>query len=702
MSNPPSPSPNSRKVRRRLAIACAIGGILTFVSGGQFWWTRHRVVSAARDRAQGEALRAAKVIDGELQRFETVVRGVADDIDMGRVDRVGIAQRLRSAIDATPQMSGIGAAFTPRAYDPAVRLYAPYYQRKGDGVELVQLDSLYDYTLGDYEWYHKALDQGPSWTEPAIAAAEGAAGVEYSASFRLRGARSASPSGVIHATMSLAEINELISSLDLGEVGYSFLVSKGGFLISHPLSEEYSSVRGEPAARTAQAERMLRRILGGGPGVVEDAVDPVTGEACWIFSEPVQSAGWTVGVVFFKELTSQNSILRRQEIRFAVALIVTACLLLALLLEPYRHSHDALTLWTGSVLGSGILLVGIGWLWAVGYRLNPESNGPSSALVDRASVRRFVLDATRNSLKRTGDLPIFVPTGVFIQTLEIISPNNVSITGYLWQKYAKNVPKTVTRGFILPDATDRTISEAYRRTDGENEVIGWYIHAVIRQNFDYSGYPLDQQDFKLRIWHADLGSGVVLVPDLDSYKIIHPLARAGLAGNFTLPGWNIEQTQFSSRVRNRTTTFGIDSSDRARTELSFDVLIHRRILEPVFSSLLPLTVCGFMVFALLLMVRESTRNNVSQILAAYSALFFVVILSQLDLRRRVSGTSILYIEYFYFANYGAILVAALVTLTNGWPGIFPKIEQREHIFPKLLFWPITLTALALVTICAFY
>jgi hypothetical protein len=109
-----------------------------------------------------------------------------------------------------------------------------------------------------------------------------------------------------------------------------------------------------------------------------------------------------------------------------------------------------------------------------------------------------------------------------------------------------------------------------------------------------------------------------------------------------------------------------------------------------------------MVFSLMLMIKESTRVNIIQTLAAYSALIFVAILSQLDLRRRVTGTNILYIEYFYFATYGAMLVSALITLTNGWPGHVPWIEQREHFYPKLLFWPLLLTVLAFITICAFY
>jgi hypothetical protein len=694
-------SPLSRAVvRRRLIFACIAGAIATAFLGGSYWLARQRAISTARDRARGEAVRAAGVIDESLKRFQLVVRTAGDDLTSGRTPADGLIDRLRVAIDTTPQMSGIGAAFVPLAHDPNIRLYAPYFQRKGDAVELVQLDSQYDYTQGPTEWYDSALKSGPTWSEPSAERA-GAAVVEYSVPFRTGGRQA--PAGVIHGTMSLAEINDTVSSLDLGEFGYSFLVAKNGFLISHPFADEYAPERRAQATRAADAERMLRTIPAGTHAIVEDVIDPVTGEPCWLFSEPVPSTGWTVGVVFFKEESSQNRLLRRQEIRFAVALVVTICLILALILEPYRASYDMHTLWTGSALGSVILLIAIGWLWVVGYGAKSANAAPGTVFVDKGSVRRFVIDSTRSALKRSGALPIFVPTGVFIETLEIAGPNSINVTALVWQRYARNIPRTVTRGFLLPDAADRTTTELYRRQDAESETIGWLVKAAIRQSFDYSRYPLDQQDFQLRIWHQDLDGNVVLLPDLDSYKIIHPLARAGLEKTFALPGWVVERTQFSSRPANRTTTFGIDGNGAdSSTELSFDVVINRRIIEPMFSNLLPLAVSGFMVFLLLLIVKESTRGNVVQTLSAYASLFFVVILSELDLRRRVSGASILYIEYFYFVMYGMILTSALVTLTNGWPGLFPRVEERQHFLPKLLFWPLMLSTLAVITLCVFY
>ena len=674
----------------RLAVgaACLVGVIITVVLGVAYQRALGQAVTAARDHASREADRAAGVIDAELRRFEVSVDGVAGAINSGRPDTETLMAHLRQGVDRTPQMAGIGVAFRPLAHDPNLRLFAPYLRRRGDAVDQLQLDTLFDYTQGNRDWFEGPLKAGRStWSEPGVAETIGATGVDYSAPL-MRGGTAV---GVVHGTMSLTEVNDIVSSVDVGEFGYSFLVSQGGFVISHPFADEY-----------ALGMRVFTGISLEGHGIVEDVTDPVTGEPSWMFSEVVPATGWRLGVVFFKDQTGKSEALRRQRIHLAVALVATLCLLLALVLEPCRHSYAPVRLWLGVGAGSLILLLGITFIWVVSYGANPQVHETETTFVDKGSVRRFTLDTMRGALANKGTLPSFVPTGVFIQTMEILSPNNVAVTGYVWQRYARSIPKEVARGFVLPDATDREITEAYRSSSADAETIGWYVKATVRQKFDYANYPLDQQQFRLRIWHSDLDRSIVLVPDLEAYTIIHPLARAGIDGNFVLPGWAVNRTQFGSSPRIRTTTYGLAAEGDAGAELAFDVIINRRIIEPMFSNLLPLTVSGFMVFALLLIVKESTRAAVVQTLAAFSGLFFVVILSQLDLRRRVSGASILYIEYFYFVMYCTIVVAALTTLTNGYPGLFPGIERREHFLPKLLYWPVILAAIAVITLVTFY
>ncbi len=671
-----------------------------------------RVVTPERDRARAEAVRAAATIDTELKRLPRVIDAIAGDLSSGRVTRAQILERLKSVIDTLPQLAGIGVAYTPYAYDANLRLYAPYYQRTATSTELISLDSLYDYTQSGQQWYEGALKTGRSWSEPSITGTGGNAVVEYSAPFTDGPSQSTKVLGVVHGTMSLSEINELVRSLDLGEYGYGFLVSGKMAVISHPFATKLTQSPLDITSSTAASgtadqifeavKHMFAVIQDGHAGDVTDVIDPVTNQPSWVLSQKVPSTGWTVGVVFLKGAIATGEKFRHMQMWLTLAGLASSCLLLITWALRW-HNGSIKRLWIAEIVASALLAVAIATLWHQGYGEAVPNPSGETMFANEAGVRKFVIESTRASLKQKGTLPIFVPTGVLLQTLEIVGPNNINVTGYVWQKYARNIPVTVGRGFVLPEAADSQITQVYKHDDEDAEVIGWRVKATIRQSFDYSKYPLDEQDFRLRLRHVDLDNPAMLIPDLDSYQIINPLARLGLEKNFTLPGWQIARTQFSAGASDPSTTFGLATGPRdALSELSFNLVLDRRIIEPIFSNLLPLAVSGFMVFALLVCVKESTRGNVTQILSAYSALFFVVILSELDLRRRLSSSSIMYVEYFYFAMYGAILIVALTTLTNAYTGHFPGLERREHLIPKLLFWPSILIALLAVTLVTFY
>jgi len=685
------------------SLAVALTLLVFYVIGSS------RASAALRERAAREAERAANVIDAELSRVPAVVNAVAADISSGRVPKAEVPTRLQGAIDITPQLLAVGAAFMPHRFDPNLRLHAPSFRRQGESTVFVPLDSLYDYTLGETRWYQVGTTSAGGWTEPSTDSEQGPV-VEYATPFS--DPASSTPqatAGVVHATMSLSEVDDLIQSLDLGDVGYGFLISKDGFAISHPFAQEFGDESGDldPAAAArsgtlVQAQRIFDAARTAGVDVVENLIDPVTGEASWILSRSVPSTGWTVGIVFFQQQAENIRMFRRQKMTITVAVLL-ACLLTLWSTILKRSDGRIFVLWGGVVASCLMLVVGIGMLWQHGFGAPAPPVEGQTVFANAGSVRKFVLDTTRTSLQRSGTLPRFVPTGVILETFELIGPNNIQVSGYVWQTYPANIPETITRGFLLPEASDVTVREAYRRKNPDSETIGWFVKAEVRQSFDYAKYPLDQQDFRFRIRHQDLDKGVILIPDLESYQIIHPLARLGLEKDMTLPGWSVARTQFSNLASNRNTSFGIaDSAGGVANELAFNVIINRKILEPLFSSVLPIAVSSFMVFTLLLVVNPNTRSNVVQMLAAFSGLFFILILSELDLRRRMSSSAILYIEYFYFVVYAAILSQALITLTNTYTGHFPKLEQGDHIIPKLLYWPVILTAITVITFVVFY
>lgn len=116
-------------------------------------------------------------------------------------------------------------------------------------------------------------------------------------------------------------------------------------------------------------------------------------------------------------------------------------------------------------------------------------------------------------------------------------------------------PGPISQGFIFPEAEQISIEEAY--SDGD--IIGWYFRSVLRQPFDYSKYPFDQEDVWIRIWNRDFHRDVVLIPDLDSYDNIRPATKPGIEHDFVLEGWEIQDSHFSYRNNSYNANFGIEN-----------------------------------------------------------------------------------------------------------------------------------------------
>jgi len=79
----------------------------------------------------------------------------------------------------------------------------------------------------------------------------------------------------------------------------------------------------------------------------------------------------------------------------------------------------------------------------------------------------------------------YVPTGVFIKSIEFVENNNVFLSGYIWQKYNLNIHKNLSRGFILQEALSTQKNESYHIKENQNEVIGWHFQTTIPHQFQH-------------------------------------------------------------------------------------------------------------------------------------------------------------------------------------------------------------------------
>ncbi len=705
-------NPWQKRIFRISLTLCVTSFLLATFTIYSYWREKNQTIEKAKNQARQEAIRAAKEIDTQLRKLQGSVNSIAQDITTGELKDRQLLDRLKSTIEENPSWFGVGTAYTPYAYKPQIRLYAPYYVRKQGKLELLQVESFYDYTQpGKGDWYIRTLTSGPVWLEPYFGVASNTLLAEFGAPFYITDPKTQkeTPSGIVYANYSLDGLKDLINSLDLGKTGYGFLLSKKGTFLYNPkkdlvkekktifqIANEYKSEKMRVAA-----EKALK-----GSETEINFYNPVTGQDSWIFFEPIPSAGWTLAAVFIEdEILVNTKSLYNKLILIDLELIAFLFFLFILLFRAYQGSIRSL--WAVSSSTSIVLLTGIGFIWYLELNQYQIQQSKNVVLLGETGLNDFL--ESRQS-PNTQESPLYIPTGVFVQSLEFEDANDVFVTGYIWQKYDNKISQNINRGFILPEAVDPKVTEIYRHQDQNFEVIGWYFEAKLRQNFDYLKYPFDVKDVWIRLWHKDFSQNTILVPDFDAYNFILPTFLPGLEKDFVLPGWNLQSSFFQYRLNNYNTNFGIDNyiGQNDFPELYFTVILQRDFISIFISNMMIIIVVLLLLFFVQILIMKHKKNSDNldftalEIVSACGAFLFIIIIDQINLRQKIITAGIIYFDYFYFVLYITLLLVAINAILFASNIKLNWIHYKNNLIPKLLYWPTNLTLILLVTLLVFW
>lgn len=372
--------------------------------------------------------------------------------------------------------------------------------------------------------------------------------------------------------------------------------------------------------------------------------------------------------------------------------------------------------WSLSALVSAILVSILISLWV---EMNEYEVDPPQ-LVNEQAVDEYLQQHWETRLKNrhsNAEPTIKIKTGLFIQSLQFFNSSEVNLTGYIWQRYQDGIHNAIKPakgeiGFILPEqvnsGSDITPREVYRVRDGDEEVIGWYFEATLKQPFNYDLYPFDHKTVWVRMWPTEFSRNIVLVPDFGSYKSTGQDDIFGIEENIVLGTWVRKNTYFDYKTSSYDTNFGIADyiGQEGFPELHYNFVVKRKFENAFTVYLLPLFLVAALLFAALLTVsgNESLSGKLgfstSGFIGASSALFFVVMLAHIQLREQFAGASIVYIEYFYILMYALLVMATANTFlfsinATGWSKI---ILYNDNIIPKVAYWPVVLSALILITL----
>jgi hypothetical protein len=655
---------------------------------------------------------------------ESIVTELAADLHSGSIGIDDIDQRLEEHLRENKWMYGLGVAFQPFEATTKNKLRSfNYIVGASDQVQQDRVE--YDYTKFEHEWYRKPLLDGASWGEPYFSLTDKALVVEYGAPFWMPGRDSDihDPSGVVYGNLSIEKLKRLIT-FDNDFIAYYQLLSEKGRFIIHPDERlvltgstifEQAWEKGDDALNS-----MAVLAVRGEKGVLEH-IDPVTKESIWMIYQPVSELPWSlVAVVDRNRLTDHNDI-RTQWFLLILLSILASLLLIGTIY--LRGNYPTEQLLSASIIASLSVFIGIGTLWTVAV-FNPDQARSSDLRITSTNVlndfKNRQIDA---AIKQHLPPPKFIDTGVYLQSIEFQSSNDVKISGYVWQHYLQGDHYGIARGIVLPEADTPFIKEVYRDLLDPNEagcfvnditerdcteVIGWYVSATLRQEFDYSLYPLDAQQVWLRIWHESFKDNIVLTPSLDSYAFSNPKLTPGVQHDFVLPGWDVEESWFSLHDQIFSTNFGDQTIHgvRKKPELLYNVSIERQFLTPFVSRIIPVALISTLMFLMVLISTKSSTNSkwlgfsANDVVRGLAALFFVIGYNHAQLRLSLQSSSIMYFEYFYFVIYVMLLYVAVAAIHIANSNL--SNSERGHFITKILYWPICTIALFLITFVVFY
>ena len=594
-----------------------------------------------------------------------------------------------------------------------------YYVEHEDQQQLVSIPK---------DWVKHIKTTHAAFLEPAIDPITGEHVIVYAAPVYGQNKKQI---GTAFATQSATHINHVLANTDLGKYGYWFIINrnKPRLLITHPKkallkdSQKHTELEwNQVMILSVHLSKYLKD-----KDTELSYKNEITGHESWLFFAPIKHTPWMIGGVFDKQelpidtakaiTVFYNNQILRQKIFFIIIFLLSGVLVLCFLLAM-GYKNNPTILWTASFLASLAILLSLIALWATAktfsdYKetLNPIKT--KSYLYtqladyedDETQVPKDEFDKLDWFLKYRYKKGKYVPTGILINDINFVDNEQIEFTAIVWQRYFDGIHDGVSRGFVLPQAAGAPdIVELSRAKEGNTETIQWLVRAKVNQDISYKKYPFDFKELSIQFWHKDFEKNIVLVPDLDSYKIIHPRALPGIAKSVFMPDWHIHSSFFNLQKEFYHTTFGMyhygpfgiykETEKSDRPDLFFNVTAIRDVLNSINIDLLTLFVIIFILFMVLLSYQAL---GLSWTLGSITTAFFSTILAQVRFRGKILSNEFVYFETFYLLIYVIIIAILLVTVLD----LHKVIRNRwlkNNFITKLLYWPVCLLSMLLISV----
>lgn len=698
--------------KKRLTLTILlIFSLLSFVITFGLVWNhiqfQQHTVSKTKTELQELTVKATQDIESIFKRAMEKVDSIANDLTAGTLTKAEMLNRIEALVMNNPNYYGSTISYRPFGFDPSKRLYAPYFHRVENSenkLEFLQLEESYDYTLPEYDWFEIPMKEGSRWGEPYWDPAAKTYLITYSSVFyqNISDAQEKSPLGVVTVDISMNYIQKIIEGIDLGTSGFGALTSREGIYLYHPVTEYVISKKNikQVAKEKNDADRLIlaEKAEKGESGII-DHISTTTRQEAWLVFAPIPLTGWSLQNTFLKKDIEIDV----DSFRHQLILIIISGLIFVLIFLSFIYTKLAATRlnqWILTGLGSLLIAGSVGLIWVIALKYNPVGKISGTKILDKTSLQKAVTGYKNRSDSFHLEPPVFVPTGVFIEAIKFSGPNDVSLSGYIWQKYDSIFPKDVQKEFMISKASGVSIDKVRSFSENGIETIQYYFEADIQQKLTHKTFPIEEELIEFRLIHKELDHNIVLLPDLDAYKVRNASQLPGLDKSAFLSGWKLLSSYYELRPRDINTNFGVTQNVEKdyMPVLYYNIGIQRNFIDAFISNLTPIIIVSIMLFFLMML---ADKIDTAKVFSTCIGMFFVIVFTHIDIRGKISAQEIFYLEYFFFITYGLILYVSLNAIgilkqTNNW------FYQYNNGLYTLLYWPVVLSLTFVVTVVTFY
>ncbi|MCI5158712.1 MAG: hypothetical protein D3906_09805 [Candidatus Electrothrix sp. AUS1_2] len=347
------------------------------------------------------------------------------------------------------------------------------------------------------------------------------------------------------------------------------------------------------------------------------------------------------------------------------------------------------------------MITGIGCIWeyALKYKEHKDGGQDYIKITDQDMLDSFVNERTRMYIEKSFKKPSFIPTGVYIESMNFRSTTEISLSGNIWQEYPNDFPDDLKGVRIFP-AIKSKIQQIYTKKLDNSELIRSRFEVDIPVHISSSKYPLEVDEITVQFLPMD-NSLVTFVLDLKGTPVDATVRLPGLNKNVVLPGWTLTHTFFALEQGDADSSFGVkENYDQEKLPvLSYRIGIKRIFINAFISNLTPLIVVTIILFFVLLLPSDT---DISKIIGICSSLFFVVVFSHLAIRKTIVIGELFYLEYFFFVIYAAVVMTPIRIFLLSLCREKDFLDYRNGLLFKAAYWPVLLGLLLVVTACEFY